>query len=75
MKIHSLSLLAASSATVFSQSAFAHPGHDHSFWASSAVHSLTLLGLVMLSGAAIYSVNKHLARKKILIKTTKNIEV
>jgi len=65
MKIHSLSVLAVSSATVFSQSALAHPGHDHSFWASSAVHSLTYLGLMMLGGAAVYSVNKHLARKKI----------
>ena len=65
MKIHSLSVLAVSSAAVFSQSALAHPGHDHSFWASSAVHSLTYLGLMMLGGAAVYSVNKHLARKKI----------
>ena len=65
MKIHSLSVLAVSSATIFSQSALAHPGHDHSFWASSAVHSLTYLGLMMLGGAAVYSVNKHLARKKI----------
>ncbi len=65
MKINFLSVLAVSSATIFSQSALAHSGHDHSFWASSALHSLTFLGLMMLSGAAIYSVNKHLARKKI----------
>ena len=71
MKIHSLSVLAVSSATVFSQSALAHSGHDHSFWASSAIHSLTLLGLLMLSGAAIYSVNKHLGRKKISSQVAK----
>ena len=64
MKIHSLSVLAVSSATVFSQSALAHSGHDHSSWASSAVHSLIFLGLMMFV-AVIYSVNKHLGRKKI----------
>ena len=65
MKIHSLSVLAVLSATLFSQSALGHTGHDHSSWASSAIHSLTFLGLMMLSVAVIYSVNKHLARKKI----------
>ena len=65
MKIRSLSVLAVLSATVFSQSALAHSGHDHSFWASSVIHSVTFLGLIILGGAATYSVNKHLAHKKI----------
>jgi TRAP-type C4-dicarboxylate transport system permease small subunit len=64
MKIRSLSLLAVSTVTLFSQSALAHSGHDHSL-ASSAVHSLTFFGLIILGAAATYSVNKHLARKKI----------
>jgi|TARA_B110000967_G_scaffold36155_1_gene35362 hypothetical protein len=65
MKIRSLSLLAVSSATIFSQSALAHSGHDHSHWSSSALHSATFFGIIILVGVAAYSVNKHLARKKI----------
>jgi TRAP-type C4-dicarboxylate transport system permease small subunit len=65
MKHRSSFRLAAASAAVFSQSAFAHPGHDHSFWASNAVHSLTFLSLIMLGAAATYALQKHLARKKI----------
>jgi uncharacterized membrane protein len=64
MKNHSLSVLAISSATFFSQSALAHPGHDHSFWASNVVHSLTFLSLIMLGATATYALNKHIARKK-----------
>jgi TRAP-type C4-dicarboxylate transport system permease small subunit len=65
MNNRSLTGLAAASAALFSQSALAHPGHDHSFWASNAVHSLTFLSLIMLGAAATYTVQKHLARKKI----------
>ncbi len=65
MKNRSSIRLVAFGTVVFSQSVFAHPGHDHSFWASNAVHSLTFLSLIMLGAASAYTLRKHLARKKI----------
>lgn len=32
---------------------FAHPGHDHTHWASAFVHSLVLLSLVAVTAAGI----------------------
>ena len=42
----------------FASQAFAHPGHDHSFWASDAIHALFLLAIIVAAVLAGFCLSK-----------------
>lgn len=52
----------------FSTLAIAHPGHDHSYWTSDAIHVLTIAAIIGIStvGAFVYKQKK--SKQKISFK-------
>ena len=54
-------LITAATTAMISHQALAHPGHDHSFWASDAVHAITFASIVGVAAVALYSVKKSRA--------------
>ena len=54
-------LITAASSVLISHQALAHPGHDHSFWASDAVHAITFASIVGVAAVALYSFKKSRA--------------
>ncbi|AFJ03609.1 hypothetical protein Q7C_2484 [Methylophaga frappieri] len=64
--IQSFKRLAALSLLWFAgmQSAFAHPGHDHSAWTSGLIHAIFYLSIVGVVSAIAYSVHKKIKAKK-----------
>lgn len=59
-------LPSAGLALLFSQTVFAHPGHDHSHWLSDPIHALTAAAI----GAVI--VTAVVLRKRSKTKTEQN---
>ncbi len=50
---------------LFSTTAFAHSGHDHSHWLSDSIHLITIGAVLSVAAGAVYYVKRKKASKSI----------
>lgn len=50
--------------SVTSSSVFAHAGHDHSHWASDAVHAIAAFAVVSVVAAVAFAIKKGKSAQK-----------
>lgn len=64
MKTTIRSLAAASAATVISNTALAHPGHDHSALSAGLIHALFYGAIAAVGAMAVYLAVRHIRSRK-----------